>query len=78
MVQHLQTHDEVISFLGGFEAVKELTRRKTVSNVSMWKLRKRFPPDTYIVMTDALAAKGAAAPPALWGMAPAQSEAAAT
>lgn len=69
MVKQLQTIEEVISELGGFDAVKELTRRDSASAVPMWKSRKMFPTNTYAVMKAALNSKGADAPARLWNMA---------
>ena len=70
MVKHLRTVEDVISELGGNNAVRELTNRGgTPSTVLMWKVRKAFPPNTYAVMKAALHAKGADAPDSLWNMA---------
>lgn len=68
MVRHLKTVNEVISELGGFDGVKDLTNRNSPSVVPMWKHRNKFPPNTFTVMSAALAAKGARAPASLWGM----------
>ena len=68
MSKQLNTVDEVISELGGFDAVKELTSRSSASAVPMWKNRKRFPTNTYTTMKAALAAKGCSAPSKLWDM----------
>lgn len=68
MIKRLTTAEEVIAALGGFQAVNALTKRTSISASSMWKLRKKFPPNTYPVMKAALAAVGASAPDALWGM----------
>ena len=69
MVKQLNTVEEVISELGGFDAVKELTNRNSASAVPMWKHRQTFPPTTYVVLKTALHAKGADAPDSLWNMA---------
>jgi hypothetical protein len=77
MFRQLHTVEEVISELGGFEVVKELTGRRGNFTVPMWKHREKFPPNTFILMKAALEAKGASAPASLWGMpSPAESEAA--
>lgn len=67
-MKQLETVDEVISELGGFEAVKELTNRDSASAVPMWKHRKRFPTTTYTVLKSALQERGFSAPDKLWGM----------
>lgn len=67
-MKQLQSVEEVINELGGFDAVKELTRSKAPSVVPMWKNRNHFPPRTYAAMKAALHAKGADAPASLWKM----------
>lgn len=58
---------EVIAALGGLDAVSALTGRKYVT-VSAWQTRiGRFPPSTFVMMTEALAAGGYTAPESLWG-----------
>lgn len=69
MVKKLKTVEEVISELGGFDAVKELTNRGGRWTVPMWKHREKFPPNTYAIMKSALRAKNADAPASLWNMA---------
>ena len=68
MVKKLKTVDEVIEKLGGFDAVRTLTKRGGTFTVPMWKHRKKFPPDTLPVLQAALHSKGFSAPMALWGM----------
>jgi hypothetical protein len=68
MTKQLSTVEEVISELGGFDAVKDLTHRTSSSAVPVWKFRQKFPPNTFAVMMEALEAKGATAPETLWGM----------
>lgn len=65
----LRTTDEVIDALGGNGAVSALTARGATA-VSNWrsKARGKFPPETYLVIQQALAEKGLSAPPALWSM----------
>lgn len=69
MVRQLNTVEDVISELGGFDAVRELTGRDSASAVPMWKVRQTFPANTFSIMKKALHAKGADAPDALWNMA---------
>jgi hypothetical protein len=68
MTKQLSTIEEVISELGGVDAVKELTNRASSSAVPMWKNRKRFPTTTYKVMKSALQQRGVDALDKLWGM----------
>jgi len=69
MIKQLSTVEEVISELGGYQAVRDLTERKdNLSTVMMWKTRKKFPATTYARMQAALRSHGATAPDELWGM----------
>ena len=69
MNKQLNTVEEVISELGGYQAVRELTEKNSnLSTVMMWKTRQKFPATTYARMQAALRAKGATAPDDLWGM----------
>lgn len=68
MAKQLHTVEDVIVELGGFDAVKALTNRSGQWTVPMWKHRKKFPPNTFTIITAALKAKGAKAPESLWGM----------
>lgn len=68
MVKQLSSVEEVISELGGFDAVRLLTNRQSTSAVPMWKNRKRFPATTYTVLKSALEKRGLSAPNKLWGM----------
>ena len=63
----LTTTNAVIDALGGTRAVAELTGRGQ-SAASNWRNHPRFPPNTYLAMTTALAAKGFFAPAWLWDM----------
>jgi hypothetical protein len=75
--QHLNTLDHVmlevtttnavIDALGGTRAVAELTGRGQ-SAASNWRNHPRFPANTYLTLTAALAAKGLTAPAWLWDM----------
>jgi hypothetical protein len=68
MVKKLQTVDDVIEKLGGFDVVREMTKRNGAFTVPMWKHREKFPPNTFTIMNAALRAKGFSAPATLWGM----------
>ena len=57
----------VIDALGGTDAVAKLTGRK-YSAAFNWRSFETFPPDTFLVMTEALREKGFVAPPKLWRM----------
>ncbi len=65
----LQTTDAVIDLLGGNGPTGEIVgaKPKTVSN---WReaARGRFPADTFLALNRALARRGRAASPRLWGM----------
>lgn len=63
----LETTAQVIDALGGNGAVCELTDSKP-NAVSNWRGFETFPPNTYVVMTQALAAIGKTAPTSLWRM----------
>jgi hypothetical protein len=67
MAQKTSARD-VIEALGGTTAVAELTGNRFLSAVSNWSKAGAFPPNTYIVLSEALAAKGHEAPVSLWGM----------
>ena len=62
----LSTKSDVVNALGGINAVATLTKRNYPA-VQMW-LRRRFPPETYLMMMRALQERGHEAPDALWGM----------
>jgi hypothetical protein len=66
-MEMLSTTTEVMDALGGNLAVAELTGS---NNKAVWNWRKSnvFPSNTYVALTDALSAKGKAAPASLWGM----------
>ncbi len=68
MVKHLDSIEAVILELGGPRAVAQLTQRKAVSAVPMWKNRGSFPRDTYPIMQAALRKQKASAPDSLWKM----------
>lgn len=66
-LQCLETADQVFDALGGNSGVAELTGSKP-PRVSNWRISGSFPPSFYVVMTDALRARGKTAPAALWRM----------
>lgn len=68
MIRELETVDQVVSELGGSDAVRKITRSKYVSTVSNWIKDGKFPPKTYKVMQNKLCALGLSAPDRLWGM----------
>jgi hypothetical protein len=65
--RHLDTTTAVMDALGGHPKVAILTNRKPKAAWNWYKF-EHFPPDTYIVMTAALAERGCTAPPSLWRM----------
>ena len=66
-LENLETVDEVFSALGENPGMAALTGNKP-NTISMWRHAEKFPSNTYIVITDALRARGKAAPVSLWGM----------
>jgi hypothetical protein len=63
---HFENARDVITALGGLEAVSLLTGRK-YGTVSAWQTRfNSFPPELYVIMTEALEKIGASAPMSLW------------
>lgn len=66
-MDQLRTTSEVIEALGGIAAVAALTGRKYTA-AHNWLGFEKFPSNTYVALTDALAAKGKTAPASLWGM----------
>jgi hypothetical protein len=72
MAKQLTSVADVISELGGPDAVSEMTKslskRQPYSRVRMWKIRERFPPKTYAVLQRELRKRGKTAPSELWGM----------
>ncbi len=63
----LDTTSAVIDILGGVGSVATLTGR-TYNAAWNWTTFEHFPSDTYVVMTEALKAKGCTAPASLWRM----------
>lgn len=66
-MQVLSSATEVMDALGGTLPVAELTGRK-YSAAFNWRAFNRFPPDTFVVMSEALALIGKSAPASLWRM----------
>ena len=66
-MDELRTTTEVMEALGGYKEVAFITGR-TPKATSNWHRFESFPPDTYIVMTQALKDLGQEAPMSLWRM----------
>ena len=62
-----KTATEIIDILGGTSAVADLTGSSATA-VSNWRVVNRLPSNTYLVIKDALARLGRAAPDHLWSM----------
>ena len=77
MGRSLNSTSDVIEALGGIGAVATLTGRK-YGAAAQWPHFSSFPSNTYLVLTEALMAKGLTAPAALWGMTAPQDHAAAS
>lgn len=71
----LETAAEVMDALGGNEAIEILTGSKP-SAVCNWRKFGKFPSNTFVAMTAALAKQRQRAPEVLWGMRRAAAEAA--
>ena len=67
MIESLTTASDVIDALDGTTAVARIAGRKP-QHVTNWRASGRFPPNTYLVITEALREKGKSAPASLWGM----------
>ena len=65
----LKTVDAIVTELGGTGAMASLARVGD-SAVSNWKARRTIPSDQYMVVSEALRAKGKEADPALFGFVP--------
>lgn len=72
-MQTLSQTSHVIDALGGTGKVAALTRRRPQA-VSNWRARETFPPETFLILTEALKAKGLSAPRLLWRMSPSPSD----
>jgi hypothetical protein len=72
-MESLDTTGAVIDELGGNPAVADLMSVKP-KTVWHWRDTGIFPSNSYLVITDALLAKGKTAPASLWAMKSANSE----
>ena len=72
---HLTTSGEVMDVLGGNSSVARLTA-SSQNRVSNWRVKGRFPANTYLALQSALTAVGHTAPAELWGMRALSSDAA--
>jgi hypothetical protein len=63
----LDTAGKVIDQLGGTAEVSRLTRR-SMQNVSNWRLANKIPAKWFLVMRKELRRLGYVAPPELWGI----------
>ncbi|MFO0236941.1 MAG: hypothetical protein ACK53Z_02875 [Betaproteobacteria bacterium] len=66
MTNEPQTPQQIIDLLGGTSAVARMTERSAQA-VSNWRSRG-LPSDVFLIMADALKAKGIEADPSLWGI----------
>lgn len=66
-METLSTTIEVMDALGGTSAVAKLTARNYPAAFA-WRRANRFPSNTFLVLTSALAKKGKTAPKSLWRM----------
>lgn len=67
MNESLTTAGDIIKALGGPTAVARLTGKRP-QNVVNWRAAGRLPPDTFLIIGDALAKQGKEAPASLWGI----------
>lgn len=67
MTDSLTNAGDVIDALDGTTAVARLTRRKP-QHVTNWRASGRLPSATYLILMQALGARGKTAPAALWGI----------
>lgn len=66
MAEQINTVDEVIEKLGGRGEVARMVG-VTTQAVTNWRTRDRgFPPETFVVLTEALQKKNLSAPQSLW------------
>lgn len=63
----LHSAAEIVAALGGNTAVANATGR-TPQQIWNWKDTGRLPPDTYVILQEALAAIDCRADPSIWGM----------
>ncbi len=60
--------EQVIEILGGDREIVALCGVAAPNAAYMWRSRGNFPPETYVLLIEALKAKGYTAPPSLWRM----------
>lgn len=63
----LHSASEIVAKLGGNAAVARMTGR-TPQQIWNWKNSGRLPPDTYVILLDALTVFACTADPSIWGM----------
>jgi hypothetical protein len=63
----LQSTTAIIDALGGNAAVAKMLT-VTSAAISNWRAADRFPSNTYLILTEALARKDYVAPDKLWAM----------
>lgn len=63
----LKTVDDIIEKLGGPTALAKLTGRKA-QHVNNWRVAKRLPANTFLVLRKELEARELSAPAELWGI----------
>jgi hypothetical protein len=61
--------DVIVAAFGTTMAAARATRRP-IQSVSNWRRRGKLPPATFLIFSEALAAKNMAAPCSLWGIDP--------
>lgn len=66
-LENLETVADVFTALGENPGVEAITGSKP-STLSMWRAAGSFPSNTYVVLTEALRARGKTAPDSLWKM----------
>lgn len=66
-LEAIDTAEQVFDALGGNTALEILTGAKPTA-VCNWRAFQSFPPNTYVVMIEALRAVGKTAPASLWRM----------
>jgi hypothetical protein len=67
--RQLKTFDDVVDALGGKSAVGRMLDQNSAAVCNWKRRRQRFPTKFYLIMKDELDARGADAPPDLWGFA---------
>jgi hypothetical protein len=67
-MKQLTTTKQVFDALGGIPGVCELTGANRRQAWNWYSFFGAFPPNTYVVLMQALARKGFSAPPRLWKM----------